>query len=326
MRLALPISLALCLAPLAAVMPVPAFAAALSLDLPAASEALSDLDSQLDSYALPVGAYVDGELPVLPLEGKVHRGSWRVGSQGLTSLQLLAPLQEQLEAAGYEVLFSCDTLGCGGFDFRFETEVLTAPAMHVDLSDFRFLSARKGAEDHLSLLVSRSANAGFIQMIRVTAPEAEAPILTTSLPAGTGTAPDVARLTLGNGTLSDTVPNLLAQGHVVLEDLTFATGSSDLGDGPFTSLSGLAAYLNSDPSRRVALVGHTDAVGGLQGNISLSKKRAASVRERLIANHGVSAEQLDAEGMGYLAPRAPNLTEDGREANRRVEAVLLNTE
>ena len=30
--------------------------------------------------------------------------------------------------------------------------------------------------------------------------------------------------------------------------------------------------------------------------------------------------------MGYLAPIAPNLTPEGREANRRVEAVLISTE
>ena len=306
-------------------LPVPAMATSLTLELPVGSEVLRDQTSQLDSYALPVGAFADGQLPVLDLQGLVHRGSWSVASQGLTSLQLLDPLQTQLEALGYTILYSCDTQACGGFDFRFETEVLPAPDMHVDLSDFRFLAAQNGDKDHLGLLVSRSANTGFIQMIRVTDAADTDGVIATNTPEGPAEVPDVARLTNSDIT-SDTVPHLQAQGHVVLEDLSFATGSADLGAGPFASLNSLAAYLKADPSRRVALVGHTDAVGTLERNINLSKRRAASVRDRLIAVHGVSSAQLDAEGMGYLAPRGPNLTEEGREANRRVEAVLLNTE
>jgi outer membrane protein OmpA-like peptidoglycan-associated protein len=38
----------------------------------------------------------------------------------------------------------------------------------------------------------------------------------------------------------------------------------------------------------------------------------------------VSRQQLKAEGVGYLAPIASNLTEAGRQANRRVEVVLLS--
>jgi OOP family OmpA-OmpF porin len=72
----------------------------------------------------------------------------------------------------------------------------------------------------------------------------------------------------------------------------------------------------------VALVGHTDAEGGLAANIDLSRRRAAAVRDRLVAQHGIAAERLSAEGVGWLAPRATNATEAGREANRRVEAVV----
>ena len=35
---------------------------------------------------------------------------------------------------------------------------------------------------------------------------------------------------------------------------------------------------------------------------------------------------MAADGAGYLAPVASNLTQDGREANRRIEAVLLEAE
>ena len=74
------------------------------------------------------------------------------------------------------------------------------------------------------------------------------------------------------------------------------------------------------------LVGHTDAVGALEGNIRLSKKRAEAVMRRLIDGYGVDPVQLSAEGIGYLSPRASNATEEGRRLNRRVEVVLLSGE
>ena len=111
-----------------------------------------------------------------------------------------------------------------------------------------------------------------------------------------------------------------------MSDLRFETGSSALGDGEYESLAALADYLKSDGTKRVALVGHTDAEGSLAANIAVSKRRATSVLERLVTSYGVAAAQLEAEGMGYLAPIASNQTDQGRTVNRRVEAILVSTE
>jgi len=116
---------------------------------------------------------------------------------------------------------------------------------------------------------------------------------------------------------------LEADGRVILSDLSFALGSATLADDDYTSLATLAAYLKEDPTLLVALVGHTDTAGSLEGNIALSRKRANAVKERLIARYGIPSRQMDAEGMGYLAPVANNLYEAGREANRRVEVIIV---
>ena len=84
-----------------------------------------------------------------------------------------------------------------------------------------------------------------------------------------------------------------------------------------------ASITAADAGKRVALVGHTDSVGSLDGNITVSRSRAQSVRDALVRGLGVPAAQVDAQGAGYLSPIATNDTEDGRTANRRVEAVLL---
>ena len=292
---------------------------ALTLELPASSKPLAHSQSAADTYVLPTGPFDDGVLPGNALEGAVLRQSWQVVSQGLTSLQLFAPLREQLEDAGYRILFECGGAECGGFDFRFATEVLPAPDMHVDLTDFRFLAASDGAQDHLSLLVSRSSNAGYIQLIRVTPSETSAKI-ETAAPAQI-TAPTPTATPEGS-----VEANLTQFGHAILRDLTFETGAAALGPGPFLSLQSLADFLLADPNRKIALVGHTDAVGTLENNVALSKRRAAAVLERLVGNYGVPRSQLEAEGMGYLSPVAPNQTSEGREANRRVEVILRNTQ
>jgi len=74
---------------------------------------------------------------------------------------------------------------------------------------------------------------------------------------------------------------------------------------------------------RIALVGHTDTVGALDSNIALSQARAEAVRTRLVEEHGVAPERIEAHGIGFLAPRASNRSEAGRDSNRRVEAVVI---
>ena len=61
----------------------------------------------------------------------------------------------------------------------------------------------------------------------------------------------------------------------------------------------------------------------LLANIDLSRLRAQSVRSALLKQYGATPAQIDAQGAGYLAPRASNETPEGRALNRRVE-VLLN--
>ncbi|MEZ5716440.1 MAG: OmpA family protein [Paracoccaceae bacterium] len=308
-------------------------ARALDLSLPGNARETADRASSPDSYGIATGPYAGGALPLTDAEGAVNRSAWRIEAQGITTLQLLAPLRAQLTEAGFTPIFECEAAACGGFDFRYGLDVFPEPAMHVDLFDYRYLSARRAGEDgtadYVALLISRSANAGFVQIATVTPPGAAAPRTAASgTPARRPqTAP--ATGTAGTARPGDTAPlaeRLLSEGHAVLADLTFETGSSSLGAGDFASLAALADFLKDDPARRVALVGHTDAVGALDTNIALSKRRAASVLERLAGDYGIPRGQLTAEGMGYLSPVTTNLTAEGREQNRRVEAVLLNTD
>jgi len=297
-----------CLAPLPAM--------ALTLEFPALSTEVADKDEPFATYFLPLAPYGEEEFEGVVAEGAVRQKSWRVGAGGLTTMQILAPLRDQLAAAGYEPLFECADRVCGGFDFRFNIDVLPEPDMHVNLGDFRYLAARKDGAmpEYAALVVSRSDNAGFVQLTRIGAPDATAITTSTKTPV----VPIIETGAVGE--------MLRGNGHATLDDLVFKTGSSELGDAEFASLADLAEFLRANPSLRVVLVGHTDAEGALQTNIALSRKRASAVVSRLIERHGVDAAQVSADGVGYLAPRASNLTPEGRTQNRRVEVILTSTQ
>ncbi|WP_368185270.1 OmpA family protein [Aestuariibius sp. HNIBRBA575] len=300
---------------------IPGLAGALVLEFPGNAQLQSESVTPQGSYALPTGPWVDGFIPFNIAEGAVTRQAWRIDAQGLTTLQILSPLKTQLAQGGFDTLYECETKACGGFDFRFSTEILGLPDMYVDLGDYRYFAAQNGETDeYVTLIVSRSSRAGYVQVTSVTQTGQQGLRGGASNPVMRGTtsiAPEQA---------GDLVGQLETNGHVVLGDLAFETGSAQLGEGPFDSLQTLADYLNSHPSRVVALVGHTDSQGSLDGNIALSKRRAGSVLERLVREYQVNRAQLGAEGMGYLSPLSSNLSAEGREANRRVEVIMVSNE
>ena len=51
---------------------------------------------------------------------------------GQTTLQILAPLRDQLSEAGYEIIFECAANDCGGFDFRYALDLLPEPGAIKD--------------------------------------------------------------------------------------------------------------------------------------------------------------------------------------------------
>lgn len=298
---------------------LPAAAQTLMLDFPAPATQTFMVVEALSSYSLPIGPFKDGAMQTTVVEGALQKTAWSLAAKGLTTLQILTPLRDQLTSAGYTILFECETFACGGFDFRFGTDIAAEPAMHVDLGDYRYLAAKRmGPEgpNHLALIVSRSSTFGFVQLTEIGAAKAA----TTALIAP---IPPITQDPVPSSDLSPLGEGLAKQGSVALDDLIFASGAGELDPGEYASLEALAAYLRANVATRVALVGHTDASGALAGNIALSKQRAESVRGWMIDSYGIPADQITAEGVGYLAPRDSNLTETGLTRNRRVEVMLL---
>ena len=323
-----PFHLAFCLACLLATASAQA-APQLALRFPGPTETTLQRSEALASFRLAIGPFRGGEIATELTEGALDQTAWRIALPGASTLEMIQSLRAQIASAGFKVIFECETEACGGYDFRYGTDVAPEPDMHVDLGDFRYLAAERTGPDgkeYLGLLVSKSPENGFVQLTRIGGTPSAQPTPATAESPKPSTLALTPATAAPAATASTDLGNALDLGRsLVLEDLVFASGSSALSDGTYASLTALAGWLQANPTKSVTLVGHTDASGGLAGNIALSKKRAESVRQSLIAQYGVSSAQVSANGVGPLAPRSSNLTPNGQQENRRVEVVLTST-
>jgi outer membrane protein OmpA-like peptidoglycan-associated protein len=110
---------------------------------------------------------------------------------------------------------------------------------------------------------------------------------------------------------------------VILKNIYFEFGKATLKPESFTGLDNVISLLESNPTLRLEISGHTDNVGSVKANTTLSANRAKAVVDYLVQK-GVPADRLEYKGYAYSQPVAPNNTEAGRAQNRRVEFKVLN--
>src|SRR5438045_1014725 len=82
--------------------------------------------------------------------------------------------------------------------------------------------------------------------------------------------------------------------------------------------AGIGDNLRRYPNEQFDIEGHTDSTGSDEYNLSLSQRRADSVKNYLV-DQGVETAQIFARGFGESQPKASNDTPEGRQLNRRVE-------
>jgi len=103
--------------------------------------------------------------------------------------------------------------------------------------------------------------------------------------------------------------------------VVFRTNESTILPEARAKLAEVAAALIAAKERTVLVEGHTDSQGSDADNLSLSERRAGTVRLFLI-EQGMDPSHVRAVGIGEARPIADNLTPEGRANNRRVEIVL----
>lgn len=105
-------------------------------------------------------------------------------------------------------------------------------------------------------------------------------------------------------------------------EVTFAVDSSNIDAGFRNTLDQVATTLTQYEKTYVDVLGHTDSTGSDAYNQALSERRASAVSNYL-SSRGVQQARLATRGYGESQPKASNLDESGRAANRRVEIRLV---
>lgn len=120
--------------------------------------------------------------------------------------------------------------------------------------------------------------------------------------------------------------NVIRDGDNLVLDMpsgiTFGVDSSTVQPGFQSTLDKVATTLTQYEKTYVDVMGHTDSTGSDAYNQSLSERRASSVAGYL-TSRGVQSARLATKGYGESQPKASNIDESGRAANRRVEIRLV---
>jgi len=106
------------------------------------------------------------------------------------------------------------------------------------------------------------------------------------------------------------------------KNIFFTANSEQLTINSTEPLDEIVTLLNANSSAKIIIEGNTDASGKPETNMTLSQKRAETVKNYLVQN-GVDELRITAIGYGSRKPVDTNKTPEGRAKNRRVELKLL---
>ncbi|MBN2643894.1 MAG: OmpA family protein [Desulfuromonadaceae bacterium] len=119
--------------------------------------------------------------------------------------------------------------------------------------------------------------------------------------------------------------NIAREGNILYvtfrSDNQFEVGSFNFNPSARQDIASLATILNQYPKTSILISGHTDSTGSEESNQVLSERRAAAVRNLLLAS-GVAAQRMTTVGFGESLPISDNQSEYGRQLNRRVELKI----
>ena len=277
---------------------------------------------EFDEFILPLGPAVWNDEGVKAprekavLEGQITRILYR-GPDERSSLEILRNYQSALEAAGFEILYSCGSdcgnnfaaLLYGPMEMRIRNTDTSGSAFDMP-QDVRYLAAKMTDSNrtvHISLLTAFDNGFGNLSKRPV-----------TLLQIIESQAMDTGMVTVDADAIGKGID---ATGHMAIYGVQFDTNSAKIKSESAPVLVEIAKLLQSRPSLNILVVGHTDNQGAFEYNMGLSSKRANSVVRYLTEKHKIGTDRMRAAGVGFLAPVATNDTPDGRALNRRVELV-----
>lgn len=115
--------------------------------------------------------------------------------------------------------------------------------------------------------------------------------------------------------------------HLTLKEdaVRFDTNKATLTTQAKTNLDKLIPVFTEYADTNIEIFGYTDSTGKPEYNLTLSQRRAESVKDYLISK-GLKASRFKTSGLGIADPIATNDTPEGRSQNRRVEFAITANE
>lgn len=112
--------------------------------------------------------------------------------------------------------------------------------------------------------------------------------------------------------------------HLVirLKAMQFPVGQSVIVPDNYPLLNTVQRAIKTFQEPDVVIEGHSDSTGSEANNLTLSQKRAESVRQYFIYNGVLPAKRITAKGYGSSRPLASNATAKGRAINRRIDVIV----
>ena len=278
-----------------------------------------------DRYILPLGKMLKFDFGTKVaefkksevLEGQIFRVSYRIPDPLRSSLEIFRNYEQEFAKAGWQIDFK----GSGKAE-------LGNPFTHIyeSLEGHDQLFTYNDAQGHF--LVARNSALGLAAALFVTK-------FDMGLSGNTGVQKgepivqlDVIQSTKMEEKMvlvkADEMAKVINEsGRISLYGILFDFNKADVKPESDETLKEIANLLNSEPSRKLLVVGHTDAVGDFEFNRSLSQRRAEAVVQALVSRFGITANRLTAFGASFASPVASNTDEVGRAKNRRVELVPI---
>ncbi len=270
-----------------------------------------------DTYKLPV--YKDNTKEPnykspLVLEGQVERWQY-VTTPDNNPAYVMKNFESAFKKSGYKILLE----GKPGDDFE------EGPASfygdyygseyNLNLEKFGFGFDAIG--NHKAIIVAKTnKNGKDIYIVEVISDFSNVTVITQDVI-------EVEEAETGMVTAKSMGEGITANGHIAIYDIHFDSGKSEIKPESADALKNIAEYLNAHSGQTFLIVGHTDNAGNFDANVKLSQDRALAVKNALVHDYKVKADQLKTFGDGPVAPVATNTTEEGRAKNRRVEIVAL---
>ncbi len=247
---------------------------------------------EFDEQTLVIGKVQDdGSVKTVKLEGKITKIDYG-DPENRSSLERIRNYEQAFKKAGFEIKFMCGKEECG-HQIGIETIGFYPP------------------ERYLTAFQKRKEGNVWIGVFVPAGPWSKI-IVVEEKPMETEMVKVTAEVFKSN---------ILKDGHTPVYGIYFDTGKSVINPESDETIKEIAALLKANTSMQVYIVGHTDNVGKLKDNMELSQKRAEAVVNELITKYKIPSTNLEASGVGPLAPVSTNDTEEGKELNRRVEIV-----